>query len=325
METALDLVRGALKEINALALSESPNSSDAADALVVLNNVVDEWAARKVYIYDQAVPTFTLVPGLNPHTIGRMGSITQTSLTNNVATYTCANNLVNGDQVTVQGCTNGGSVFNVTGLVQSATGTAFSLPIIAANVAAAADSGQVIIAGYPFPTFPSPNMGPRPQRVAQATLVLTNVDPVVDVPINIRDEFWWMNVRVKNLQTDIPTDLWYDPNWPNGSIYLWPVPNYAYQIRMRIWGVIPSFPSLSSTFTLPPGYKQALRLTLARNLVGMFQGTWTDQQESNWLRANKAVQSNNLQSPRGQTGDVGMPGMERWGDYNYYSGLPSNS
>ena len=325
MATALDLITGALQEINAIALNESPNSPDAQFALNKLNDMVDEWASRRVYIYDLSVPVFTLVPGLNPHTIGPMGAITSTSLTNNLATYICQNNFANGQQVTVQGCTNGGNVLNVTGNAQGVSGTQFSLPIISANIPSANDSGSVILAGSSFPTFATPAMGQRPQVVEQATLVLTNVAPVVDVPIHIRDSRWWMNVRVKDLQTDIPTDLWYDPDFPNGSIYLWPVPNYSYQIRLKIWGVVPKFPSLSTSFNLPPAYAKALKVSLARDMVGAFQGTWTPQQESMWLRVTKAVQGSNIQSPRGQTGDVGMPGMHPWADYNYFSGLPSNS
>lgn len=325
MPTAQTLIQGALQEINAIALNEQPNASDASFGLAKLNDLVDEWAARRVYIYDLGVPTFTLVPGLNPHTIGPMAVITKTSLTNNVALYTAANNFSNGQQVTVSGTTNGGGALNITGYAQSVTSTSFSIPLISANIASAADTGQGVLAGSPVPTFPSPLMGQRPQRVEQATLVLTNVAPVVDVPINIRDSHWWMNVRVKDLQTDIPTDLWYDPDFPNGSIYLWPVPNYSYQIRLKIWGIVPKFPSLSRVFHLPPGYEKALKISLARDMVGAFQGTWTPQQESMWLRVTKAVQANNMAAPRGETGDVGMPGMDRWGDYNYFSGMPSNS
>lgn len=321
--TALDIITGALLEINAIALSEQPNSSDASFGLNKLNDILDEWSARKLYIYSENFPTYTLVPALNPHTIGPMASITQTSLTNNVATYTSVNRFSNGESVTVAGTTNGGGVFNVTGIVQSVTAGQFSLPLIHANIAPAADTGTAVEASNPTPTFATPQMGPRPQRIEQANLVLNNIFPVVDLPLTVRDSTWWMNQRVKYLQTDIPVDLYYDATYPNGSIYLWPVPNYAYQIRLKLWGVISQFPSLTYHFEMPPGYKKAIKLTLARDMVGAFQGTWTPQQESAWQRALKAILVNNNKSPRGDTGDVGMPGMQTWGDWNYYSGMPN--
>ncbi len=321
--TALDLITGALREINAVPIRQAPSRADADFGLEKLNDLVDEWAARRVYIYNESVlPIYTLAPGLNPHTIGPMGQLTQSSRANNVATFICANNFENGQSVTIWNSTNG---LNVTGLVQAATAAQFGIASIGAAIPLAADTGNAVLTASPVPTFGTPNMGQRPQRIAQATLVLTDVNPVVDVEMNIRDSEWWMSESVKGLQTDIPTDLYYDPDWPNGSIYLWPVPNYSYGIRLRIWGTIPQFPSVNYTFSLPPGYQKALKLTLARDMVGAFQGSWTPQQESQWSRAMKAVTSNNVKSPRGVTGDVGMPGTQRWGDYNYFSGLPSSS
>ncbi len=321
--TALDIITGALQEINAIAIQEGPSSADATFALAKLNRIVDRWAARKPFIYDTGLPTYTLVPGLNPHTIGPQGQLTQSERANNVATYFCANNFTNGQSVTVSNSING---LNGTGNVQSATAAKFSIPLIGGAVGLAADTGTVVLTANSAPTFATPNMGQRPQKILQANLVLNNmsVQEYVDIPMNIRDREWWMNVRVKNLQTDIPTDLYYDADWPNGSIYLWPVPNYAYLIRLAIWGTIPQFPSLNYNFSLPPGYQDAVTMQLARDMVGPFQGSWTAQQEDNWRLAIKSVQSNNIKSPRGLTGDVGMPGVQNnMSDYNYYSGMPN--
>ena len=321
--TALDIITGALQEINAIAIQEAPSSADANFALAKLNRLADRWAARKPFIFDTSIPLYTLTPGLNPHTIGPQGQITQSSRANNVATYECVNNFVNGQSVTVSNSTNG---LNGTGNVQSATAAKFSIPSIGAGVALGADTGTVVLTANPVPTLATPNMGQRPQKIEQATLVLNGggTQEYIDIPINIRDREWWMNVRVKNLQTDIPTDLYYDADWPNGSIYLWPVPNYAYLLRLAIWGTLPKFPSLNYAFSLPQGYEDAVTMQLARDLVGPFMGTWGQQQEDNYKLAIKSVQSNNIKSPRGITGDVGMPGVQNdMSDYNYYSGMPN--
>jgi hypothetical protein len=132
-----------------------------------------------------------------------------------------------------------------------------------------------------------------------------------------------MNQRVKSLQSNVPTDLHYCANWPNGSLYFWPVPATAYQVRLKLWGVIPQLPGLSYMFNLPPGYQKAVKLSLARDMVGSFQGTWGAQQESSWQRAIKAVESNNQKSPRGDTINAGMPGGFKGGDFNYQSGMPN--
>ena len=69
----------------------------------------------------------------------------------------------------------------------------------------------------------STNGQPRPVRIVSANLLLQNVvslsDPgLVDLPINIRDHQWWAAQQVKNIQTNIPTDLYYDPTSPDGSL-----------------------------------------------------------------------------------------------------------
>lgn len=109
----------------------------------------------------------------------------------------------------------------------------------------------------------------RPTRIIQANLQLTNVSPVVNVPMNIRDAAWWMNERVQTLSTAIPTDLFYSDDWPNGSLYFWPVPNYPYGVQLRF----PTpFVQLAQTapFTLPQSYQAAFRLTLAEKCSGPF-------------------------------------------------------
>lgn len=79
-------------------------------------------------------------------------SITNTALTSNVATYTASNSFSAGDKVTITGCTNGGSVFNVTyQSIVSATSTQFTVAITNGNIGSAGDSGTAI-AGSRFET-----------------------------------------------------------------------------------------------------------------------------------------------------------------------------
>lgn len=322
MLTALDIVTGALREINAIAQGEQPDPGDAEFGLEKLNRLTDQWSARKPFIFDVSLPVYTLVPSLSPHTIGPMGQLTSSSLANNVATYVQQNRYVNGDNVTVFNSTNG---LNTTGRVQLATAAKFSIAYVHADVANAPDVGNSLIAGTTPPTFATPNSGPRPQRVEQCNLILNNSNPTTDVPMNVRDAAWWMNQRVKNITTSVPTDVYYDPNFPNGSLYFWPVPDTAYQVRLKLWGVLPQFPALSYPVTLPPGYENALTMSLARNCVGSFQGSWSPNQESEWRDAIKAVQSNNIKSPRGFTIDAGMPRNNNRADFNWETGMPSSS
>jgi len=317
--TALDIVTDALMELNVVAQGETAQPGDASFGLRKLNRLLDNWAARKVYIYNVTFPTFTLVAGLSPHTIGPKAQITQSSSNRTVATYIAQNNFVNGQSATIPNSTNG---LSGTGNVQSATAAKFSIPLIRAAVALAADTGNAVLAGSALPTFATPNMGQRPQRIEAASLILTDQTPNVEIPINIRDDDWWMNNRIKALESNVPTDLYYSTDFPNGGLYFWPVPNYNYGVRLEIWGSIPQFPALNYVFSLPPGYQDAITMNLARTMAGAFSAQWSQQQESSWVLAMKAVESNNAKSPRGVTGDAGMPGIGTHGGFNYYDSLP---
>jgi hypothetical protein len=163
----------------------------------------------------------------------------------------------------------------------------------------------------------------RPVRVEACALVLPGVT-AVDVPMNIRDDDWWAAQRVKSIATSVPTDLYYSPDEPNGSLYFWPIPTAGYQIRLETWVLLPVFADLNTTsYDLAPGYKRALTLTLAESIAPAFGPSAMQIAagiERQAIAARKAIQSNNMASPRMATRDSGMPNKVRRGGFNYYTG-----
>lgn len=164
----------------------------------------------------------------------------------------------------------------------------------------------------------------RPVRIEGADLILNNVTPNVDIPLNLRDDQWWLNQRVKAIATSVPTDLYYSPDWPNGSLYLWPIPTFAYGLRLEAWGLITQFAALSDAFSMPPGYREAVVLTLAEMLCRPFG---KKQQEvpdlkSDAARARAVIQTNNATAPQIASADYGTAGSTSGGrpSFNYYSG-----
>lgn len=72
--TVLDLITLALAEIGAYAQGETPTSADAQFALTKLNNMLDSWNAQRIKVYTTIFTQYTLVPNLQPHTIGPSGA-----------------------------------------------------------------------------------------------------------------------------------------------------------------------------------------------------------------------------------------------------------
>jgi hypothetical protein len=164
----------------------------------------------------------------------------------------------------------------------------------------------------------------RPVRIENAAIVLNASTSPVDVPMNLRDDDWWANQSVKSITSTVPTDLYYSPAWPNGQIYLWPIPSAAQGLRLETWGLL-SQVTLTDTVSFPPGYKLAMMTSLAEMLCGPFNVGIPPGLSATALNARKTIQGNNDASKRIATYDVGMPGGSRRGDFNYKSGtVPSN-
>jgi hypothetical protein len=147
----------------------------------------------------------------------------------------------------------------------------------------------------------------RPVKIINANIVINTTNPVVRNPLNLRDDDWWANNRVQGVQGQLPTDLYYVPSWPNGQLNLWPIPNIAYGLELETWNVISSIASFVTTVSLPPGYTDALKYTLAEMLCPAFAAAVNPQVQKMARDARAAIQSLNSASPDLTICDSGMP------------------
>lgn len=160
----------------------------------------------------------------------------------------------------------------------------------------------------------------RPIDIPSISLILNNTSPSqVEIPLNRRDQDWWAAQNVKNLKSAIPTDYYYSQDWPNGQIYFWPVPSAVNNVLIQSRQVLAEITSYVQAFTMPPGYWDAVVYSLAVALGPSYEKPISADLRSLMNEAIRAVQSNNIQSPRGSTADAGMPGVGGRGGWNYYS------
>ena len=71
---ALDLISSSMRMIGALASGEPPTGAEASDALTVLNQMLDSWAADRLMVFTITIDEFSLIPGQQTYTYGIGGN-----------------------------------------------------------------------------------------------------------------------------------------------------------------------------------------------------------------------------------------------------------
>lgn len=161
------------------------------------------------------------------------------------------------------------------------------------------------------------NATQRPQEILGA-LVNLGGTPNAFSPITIRNRQWYEQQVTPGLTQSFPTDLYYDAAWPLGKIYFVGVPTVAYGVRLWLRVLLTSI-ALGGTLTLPPGYQEALRLTLAEKMAPSFGQSVSPETEEHAKNARALIWGSNVRILNQQTRDGGMPGAQPSG-FNFYNG-----
>ena len=173
--------------------------------------------------------------------------------------------------------------------------------------------------GLTSPDFPA---NQRPVNIASASIILPG-NPTTDVPIMIRDNAWWAAKAVKDMTSTFPTDLYYEPDVPYGQLWFWPIAVAAYGVRLEAQVQLQQFVTASDAFIAPPAYLAAVTLTLAEELVDLWDTEMPPNLARRAMKARDALQSNNNLPPRIDSADWGTYSRAR-GDFNYVTGTIPN-
>lgn len=164
----------------------------------------------------------------------------------------------------------------------------------------------------------------RPEKIDGANLILPATPTNVNVPIRVVDWQWWLAQPVQGLTTTYPTDVYYEPAWPNGNLYFWPVPTAAYDVQLALRTVLNSAFSPTTTFTLPPGYRDFFTTETAMALLSQYGAA--ARPAPNLAQRNREgrqrVFGANGVVPRIRTAQSGVPTGQEAGTrttFNYYS------
>lgn len=118
------------------------------------------------------------------------------------------------------------------------------------------------------------NINPRPDRLESAFLRLLNNNTGLspDLPLDIipaREDY--DRIVLKSMGT-LPWRVFYDPVWPVGVLYFWPIPQATiYEPHITVKEVLPRFATMQDKINFPPEYEAALNWGLARAFRAMYQ------------------------------------------------------
>jgi len=104
----------------------------------------------------------------------------------------------------------------------------------------------------------------RPDYITQAWIRDSNA---LDYQMRIVPQDRWNSIGMKSITSQIPTTMFYDPQYPLGIINLFPSPITAYEFRATAIIQQKQFSTLTHSLSAPAPYERAFVLNTAIELV----------------------------------------------------------
>lgn len=309
---ALSIITDALIALGVQAQGEAVTAGDGQFMLRKLNAMVNAWCARSVLLYSSGFQRYTLTVNHQPHTIGLGTVLILTQVTAGASAVYAYSSFAGqapfvGMTIIVTGFAN--PLNNVTGVLTAVSG-GLSGTVEMAITTQVNQTMAALGKTAAVPDFACP-VG-RPVEIASASLILTTSTPNVDIPLRIRDKDWWARLSIKAQTSTLPTDLYYSPEFPNGSVYFWPIPTIANDIRLETRSLVSQFADMVTDYDFPFGYEDALVCSLAEAALVSYPRPETQGLIIQQARAARAlIASVNTKSPSIST-EIGGSGGRGW-------------
>lgn len=115
----------------------------------------------------------------------------------------------------------------------------------------------------------------RPPTLSSVSILIVAEDDAnnVEVPRALLTDDAWEAIHIKELQSSVFTDVYYNPTYSDdlGTINLWPVPNTDVNKLVLYWREpLTSFADLDAEYFLPPGCEEALENNLAKRFLAPY-------------------------------------------------------
>ena len=272
--TALDLIVGALRNINALESGETPNANDANDAMQVLNDMLESWSTEKLLVVASVENILVFNPGQYIYTIG------------NYTGGTFTGTLVSGSP-TISGVTIpaglkvGSALTDVNLAIPTSTPTKVTAINAGAGTITMSANALATVASPETMTFTIPGdfgydsstgaIIQRPLRITNAfTRIAVAGQSNLDYQIRIQTQDKYTAIGLKTLPLPWPTDLFYNETYPLGTLYFYGNPSMAGELHLWTDQIFSEFATTNQSISLPQGYSRAIKTNLALELAAEY-------------------------------------------------------
>jgi hypothetical protein len=156
----------------------------------------------------------------------------------------------------------------------------------------------------------------RPQDIDSSSNIVYGS---VTYPLAVATLQEYNSIKLKTLQTTLPSVLRYTPDYPNGTVTLYPIPTLAMTLNLWSWKPLTGFVSATDTVSLPPGYAKAIAYNLAIELAPENEVSPSPVVVKGAVTSKKLIKRTNFEPVV-----LSMPGnIPAGGRFNIYTGLPA--
>lgn len=270
--TALDLITGALRNINVQEAGEPINANDAADALQVLNDLLESLSTDKLFVFTANQNIVAWTPGQFQYTIGNPAAATPF-----VGNLTAGSQLITGIPnasglsitfgINQIGQTVGGSLTDLQGLIPAGA-TIQSIDTVANTITMSAPAIGPATGDLISYTIPGNFAISRPLRLRPGyTRITASGNTGLDYWFDVCTLDDYNEIGYKGVPGPWPYLVCYQPTFPYGTIWVYPNPQQAGQVFLWTDVILSDFTTTTQTIQLPQGYSRALKKLLAIELA----------------------------------------------------------
>jgi hypothetical protein len=164
---------------------------------------------------------------------------------------------------------------------------------------------------------------PRPPRIDRVSVMYSaSQQTPIEVALDPLDDVGWQAVANKSTTSILPQAYFDDKNYPDRTLYFWPVPTQANPVVLYAWAALAGFKDLNTYYSFPPGYAEAIRYNLAVRLAAEFPADLQKIQIVMKIAAQAKARIMGFNAPIKEA-SVGDELRQHGGYGNIYTGLPT--